>query len=251
MEIAELAFLGVVGLLAGALNAVAGGGSLVLFPALIAVGVPALSANVTTTTSVWPGYLGSAVGYRTELAGQRSRVVALSATALLGGTTGAVLLLSTSEELFSRVVPFLVLAASLLLAVQTVVTRWVQRLPGSSGGVRSPLLHLALFPAAVYGGYFGGALGVILLAVLAVFVAEHLQRLNALRTVLSLLVNTVALVAFAVFGPVVWAAVAVAAPASLLGGYLSAKVARRLPTSALRAVVVVFGVGVGITLAVT
>lgn len=250
MDIVELAFLGVAGLLAGALNAIAGGGSLVLFPALLAVGVPALAANVTTTTSVWPGYLGSAAGYRAELAGQRARAVTLSATALLGGAAGAVLLLTTPEDLFARVVPLLILIASLLLAVQTAVTGWVQRLPGSAGGVRSPLLHVALFLAAVYGGYFGGALGVILLAVLAVFLAEHLQRINALKAVLSLLVNTVALVAFALFGPVVWTAVAVAAPASLLGGYLGAKGARRLPVTGLRAVVVVFGVGVAITLAI-
>lgn len=247
----ELAFLGAVGLLAGGLNAIAGGGSLLLFPALLAVGLGPLAANVTNAVAVWPGYIGTAVGYRGELRGQRGRVLALSATALAGGTTGAVLLLTTPEELFEDVVPFLVITASLLLAVQTLVTRWVQRLPGSAGGARSPLLHVALFLGAVYGGYFGGALGVILLAVLAVFLAEGLQRLNALKAVLSLLVNTVALVAFALFGPVVWTAVAVAAPAALLGGYLGARLARRLPATWLRAAVVVFGVGVGVALAVT
>ena len=251
MDPLEVAFLALAGLLAGGLNAVAGGGSLVLFPALLAVGLPPLSANVTNSVAVWPGYVGTSVGYREELSGQWRRVLGLTLTALLGGTAGAVLLLTTPAEVFDLVVPVLVVLASLLLAVQTAVTRWVSRLPGSSGGSRSPLLHVALFLAAVYGGYFGGALGVILLATLAVFLTDPLQHVNALKSVLSLLVNTVALIAFALFGPVVWSAVAVAAPAALLGGYLGAKVARRLPATVLRAVVVLFGLGVGVALAVT
>jgi uncharacterized membrane protein YfcA len=145
-------------------------------------------------------------------------------------------------------VPVLVVAASLLLGLQTRVTRWVSTVPGAAGGLRSPLLHAALFLAAVYGGYFGGALGVVLLAVLAVFLTADLQRLNALRSVLSLLVNTVALGPFALFGPVDWGVVAVAAPACLLGGYLGARVARRLPVGALRGVVVAVGLVVGMAL---
>ena len=251
MGAAELVLVAVAGLLAGVLNAVAGGGSLVLFPALLVAGLPPLSANVTNTVAIWPGYVGTALGYRAELAGQRGRTLALAATALGGGTVGAVLLLTTPEQVFGAVVPYLVITASLLLAVQAAVTRWARRLPGFGGADRSPLLHGSLFLAAVYGGYFGGALGVILLAVLAVFVADHLQRLNALKAVLSLLVNTVALVAFALLGPVVWTAVAVASPAALAGGYLGAGLARRLPATGLRAVVVVFGLGVGVALAVT
>ena len=248
MDVAELALLALAGLLAGLVNAVAGGGSLISFPALIYVGLPPLTANVTNSVGVWPGYVGTTLGYREELAGQRHRVVGLAPTALLGGGTGAVLLLTTPPSVFERVVPVLVLGASLLLAVQTLVTRWVQGLPGSAGAHRSPLLHVTLFLAAVYGGYFGGALGVILLAVLAVFLTGHLQRINALKNVLSLLVNTVALLAFGLFGPVQWLAVAVSAPACLLGGYLGARIARRLNATVLRAVVVVFGIAVGIAL---
>lgn len=251
MELTELLLVGVAALLAGGLNAVAGGGSLVLFPALLAVGLPALAANVTTTVAIWPGYVGTAVAYRAELAGQRRRVLALAVTVLLGGAVGAALLLTTPEQVFDAVVPVLVVLASLLLALQTRVTGWVAGLPGSAGGVSAPLLHVALFLAAVYGGYFGGALGVILLAVLAVFLAGDLQRLNALRAVLSLLVNTVALVAFALLGPVEWMAVAVAAPAALGGGYLGARIARRMPVRALRSLIVVFGLAVGVALAVT
>lgn len=248
MDLTSLAFLAAAGLIAGALNAVAGGGSLITFPALVLVGLPPLAANVTNSVGVWPGYIGTTLGYRQELGGQRGRVVALALTALLGGGAGATLLLTTPASVFEQIVPFLVIGASLLLAVQTVVTRWVQTLPGSAGGHRSPLLHATLFLAAVYGGYFGGALGVILIAVLAVFLDEHLQRVNALKSVLSLLVSTVSLVAFAIFGPVDWVAVAVIAPACLLGGYLGARVARRLNANVLRAVVVVFGVAVGVAL---
>lgn len=248
MGLVELTFIAAVAVVAGALNAIAGGGSLLLFPALLAVGLPPLSANVTNTVSIWPGYVGTAVGYRTELVGQRRRVLVLSLTSLLGGTTGAVLLLTTPESVFATLVPVLVILASLLLALQNAVTRWVQRMPGSRGELHSPLLHVWLFLAAVYGGYFGGALGVILLAVLAVFLAGDLQRVNALRGVLSLLVNSVALVAFALFGPVDWLLVAIAAPASLLGGYLGARVARRLPVRALRTLIVVFGLTVGVAL---
>lgn len=229
----------------------AGGGSLLLFPALLAVGLPPLAANVTTTASVWPGYVGTAVGYRHELVGQRRSILVLAAPALLGGAVGALLLLTTPESVFDAVVPVLVIAASLLLALQTWVSRWVQKVPGSAGGLRSPLLHLSLFLAAVYGGYFGGALGVILLAVLAVFLGGDLQRVNALRGVVSLLVNTVALVGFALFGPVDAVVVAVAAPACLLGGYLGARLARGLPAEALRGVIVVFGLAVGLALLFT
>lgn len=248
MEAGSLLLLALAGLVAGVLNAVAGGGSLVTFPALVLVGLPPLAANVTNSVAVWPGYIGTMLGYRAELAGQRGRVLGLAVTALLGGGTGAALLLTTPASVFEAVVPVLVIGASVLLAVQTVVTRWVQGLPGSAGGHRSPLLHVALFLAAVYGGYFGGALGVILLAVLAVFLADPLQRLNALKSVMSFLVSTVALVAFALFGPVDWLSVAVIAPASLLGGYFGARVARRLNATVLRAVVVVFGLGVGVAL---
>lgn len=247
----ELVALGLAALVAGGLNSVAGGGSLLLFPALLAVGLPPLAANVTNTVALWPGYVGTALGYRTELRQQGRSVLALSLTALLGGGTGAALLLTTPESVFAAVVPALVVLASLLLALQTWVTGWVQQVPGSAGGVRSPLLHASLFLAAVYGGYFGGALGVVLLAVLAVFLAGDLQRVNALRGVLSLLVNTVALVAFALLGPVDWLLVAVAAPACAVGGYAGARVARRLPVRALRALVVAFGLAVGIALFLT
>ena len=248
MSVLEVLLLVVAGLVAGGVNAVAGGGSLISFPALLAIGIPPLSANVTNTVAVWPGYVGTSWGYRRELRTQPRRVLALLPVAVVGAALGCVLLLQTGQEAFEQVVPYLVILGSLLLAVQGVVTERVRRWPGASGGMRSPLLHVTLLGAAAYGAYFGGGLGVVLLACLGLFVADDLQRLNALKSVLSLVINFVALVVFAVFGPVVWSSVAVLAPATLLGGYLGAFAARRLAPQALRAVVVVFGVAVGIAL---
>jgi len=236
------------GFLAGAVNAVAGGGSLISFPALVAIGLPTLDANVTNTTAVWPGYLGSALAYRPELAGQTRRVRALAASALAGAVVGAVILLAAPDSVFDAVVPFLVLAGSALLALQRRIAALV-RARAAEGAPEHPVaLLVAVFAAAVYGAYFGGGLGVILLAVLGIYLVDHLQRLNALKSTLSLLINTVALVAFALFGPVDWTAVAVVAPASLLGGYAGARLARRLSPDALRTVVVAFGVVVAVWL---
>jgi len=236
------------GLAAGSVNAVAGGGSLVSFPLLIALGLPPLTANVTNSVAIWPGYVGTTYGYRRELAPQRRRLLGLAPAAVLGASVGCVLLLVTSPEAFERVVPFLVVLGSLLLALQGPVTERVRRWPGAGDGARSPLLHVSLVLAAAYGAYFGGGLGVVLLACLGLFVADDLQRLNGLKTALSLVINAVALIAFSLFGPVDWGAVAVVAPAALLGGYLGARYARRLDPARLRGVVVVFGVVVGVAL---
>lgn len=248
MSAVEVLVLVGAGLVAGGVNAVAGGGSLISFPALLALGLPPLTANVTNSVAVWPGYVGTSWGYRRELRAQLRRVAALTPAAVTGAAVGCALLLRTGEEVFESVVPYLVLLGSLLLAVQGRVTERVRRWPGGGSGARSPLLHVGLGLAAVYGAYFGGGLGVILLACLGLFLADELQRLNALKSVLSLIVNLVALVAFAAFGPVDWAVVAVLAPAALAGGYLGAHVARRLSATVLRRVVVVFGVVVGIAL---
>lgn len=233
--------IAVAGFLAGGVNAVAGGGSLISFPALVAAGLPTLDANVTNTTAVWPGYLGSAAAYRTELAGQRPRLRKLAVTAVIGGAAGSVILLAAPDAVFDTIVPFLVLFGSILLLAQPRIAVYVVERTASARR-DSVQLHVAVFLAAVYGAYFGGGLGVILLATLGIFVADHLQRLNALKSALSLIINTIALVAFALFGPVDWLSVAIVAPASLAGGYAGARMARRLSPDALRLTVVVFGV---------
>lgn len=240
--------------LAGAVNAVAGGGSLISFPALLAVGYPALTANITNTVALCPGYVGGTIGYRRELTGQRGRVVALSVTSVTGALTGSFLLLVSSPELFDRIVPWLILLACGLLAVQDMLGRFVRRRVGAvghdAGWTRwAPLLAIQ-FVAAIYGAYFGAGLGIMMLAILGIFISDTLQRLNALKGVMSLVINVVAAVYFALLAEVVWLAVAVMAVASLVGGRIGVAMARRLNDRALRWLVVVFGVGVAVRLMV-
>jgi uncharacterized protein len=236
-----------VALLAGAINSIAGGGSLILFPTLVALGLPTVAANVTNSVSQWPGYLGGVAGFRGEYAGQRGRLVRFGIVSLIGGTTGSVLLLTTPSEAFDVVVPVLVLLASLLLAVQPLLT---SRLGSSQddGARRDPAwVYVALFLATVYGGYFGGALGVILVGVLGLAL-HRLKLANALKSALSAVTATVTVVVFGFFGDVHWDVVAVAAPASLIGGFLGARVATRIPAGPLRVLIVTFGVAVAIYL---
>lgn len=244
VTVAYILLLVAAGLLGGAVNAVAGGGSLIVFPALLATGFGTVAANVTNSVAQWPGYLGSVLGFGKELAGQRGRLLALSLSAILGAAAGCVLLLTTPAAAFDAIVPLLVLLASLLLAVQPLIAKVVAPpAEDSSAGKRIPL-HLAIFVACIYGGYFGGALGVVLIGVLALTVNDSLRRLNALKSALSLVVATVTVIAFGIFGPVDWLAVAVIAPSTLVGGFIGAKVARRLNDTVLRWCVVIFGVGV-------
>ncbi len=254
MTPADVALLAGAGLLAGAVNAVAGGGSLISFPALLAAGYPPVEANVTNTVALFPGYAGSVLGGRPELQGQAPRARTTGAVAVVGAVGGAVLLLTTPGEVFQRVVPFLILLACLLLVLQPRLGRLVQARTERQGQTRadhrSPVLLVAVLLASVYGAYFGAGLGVMLLGVLGIFLAEQLKRVNALKNLLSLVINTVALVAFAVFGPVAWPAVAVVATTSLVGGFLGAKVASWIPSTALRAFVVLYGVVVAVVLLV-
>lgn len=238
------------GLACGAVNALAGGGSLILFPALIATGMGPLAANVTNSVSTWPGYLGSSLGFREELEAQRHRLPRLAAATLAGSAVGCTLLLVTPPDAFDAIVPVLIVLAAALLAVQPAVARRVgQPVEGHTGARRFQLV--AVFAASIYGGYFGAALGVIFLAVLALTIAEPLKRLNGLKAGLSVVDSTVSLVIFGLFGPVEWGAVAIAAPAALAGGYLGAHAARRVDDQVLRIAVVVFAVAVAIYLAVT
>jgi uncharacterized membrane protein YfcA len=245
MQSTEAVLLGAAGMVAGAVNAVAGGGSLLLFPALVASGYGTLPANVTNSVALWPGYVGGVLGFREELRGQRGRLAGLVLTAVVGAAAGCVLLLSTPDSAFDAVVPFLVLAASLLLALQPRISRLVGE---PRHGTNRKVLYPAVALGAVYGGYFGGALGVILLGVLALTVPDTLRRLNGLKALLSLVVASVTVVAFGLFGPVDWVAVAILAPLTLLGGFLGARLARRLDDRVLRPAVVVFGVVVAVLL---
>lgn len=243
----SLVFLLLAGLLAGGVNAVAGGGSLLVFPALLAVGFTPLAANVTNSVAQWPGYLGQVVGARHDLRGQRRRALLTSVAGIAGSAVGCGLLLVLPGAVFDAVVPVLVLLASLVLALSPQIKRWVGT-PEPGAPDRLAALLPAVFLAAVYGGYFGGALGVILIATLSLCAHDRLVRLNALKGLLSLVIATVTVVIFGFGAPVDWLAVALLAPTTLVGGYLGAKIAQRLPEHVLRWSVVVLGTAVGLYL---
>jgi hypothetical protein len=236
-----------VALLAGGINSIAGGGSLILFPTLVGLGLGTVPANVTNSIAQWPGYIGGVLGFRKEYAGQRSRLIRFSVVAVLGGTVGSVLLLTTPSKAFDTVVPVLVFLASILLAFQPLITRRLKREEDGERNGDPAWLYVALFLATVYGGYFGGALGVILVGVLGLGLGR-LKLANAMKSAISLVTATVTVVVFGIFGPVAWEYVAVCAPASLIGGFLGAKVATRIPSTPLRVLIVVFGVAVSIYL---
>jgi uncharacterized protein len=242
------------GLLAGGVNAVAGGGTLISFPALLAVGVPPIAANITSSVGLVSGYLGSAVGYRRELSDQRRRMRSLAVVAILGGAVGAVVLLVTPADSFRTIVPYLVILACLLLAGQPRLARWVARRPSgrtqSEDGV-TPLVKAGVFVAAIYGSYFGAGLGVLLLGVLGILVSDSLQRLNGLKNMLSFVVNLVGVLIFVVSGQVLWTFAGLLLVSSYTGGVLGARVARRLSPVVLRYSIVTLGLVVAVVLIVT
>jgi hypothetical protein len=227
------------GFAAGALNAVAGSGSLITFPVLLALGYSPLVANVSNTVGLFAGNVSGAVGYRRELAGQRRAALTLGACALVGGLGGAGLLLALPPTVFKVVVPALVLLAVVLLLLQPHLARRRAAGPPTRGGRLA--LRASTFATGVYGGYFGAAQGVMLIATLGVFLDESLQRLTGLKNVLASAANGAAAVVFVVYGPVAWEPALVLAGSSLLGGQLGAGYGRKLPASVLRAVIIVGG----------
>jgi len=215
---------------------------------LLAVGYPAVVANVSNNVGLVPGSISGAVGYRRELAGQRDRIVKLGAASIAGGLTGAILLLALPGSVFKKVVPALILLACLLVAVQP----WLSHLlahRGSTAG-RGVVLWITVFLTGVYGGYFGAAQGVILIALLAIFIDEDLQRLNGAKNVLAGLVNATAAVVFILAAHVAWAPAGLIALGAGIGGQVGAKVGRRLPAQLLRAIIVVVGLVVSVKLLV-
>ncbi|MGK5684773.1 sulfite exporter TauE/SafE family protein [Actinoplanes sp. URMC 104] len=248
MDFAHILLLVVAGLAAGGMNAIAGGGSLITFPSLIATGLPSVAANVTNSISVFPGYVSSVAGSRADLAGQRSRVLGILPTCVLGSAGGCALLLLTPARAFELIVPFLVLAAAATLAFQDRLRGLVGHPRHMSSRRAAVSLQIVVFVGAVYGGYFGAALGVMYVAALALILDEPLNRINALKNVLSAAVGLVTVLIFAFFAPVDWLAVLILAPATVVGGYAGARLARRLPSRVLRAIIVAFGTAIGLLL---
>jgi uncharacterized membrane protein YfcA len=258
MDLGHIALLLAAGLAAGTVNAIAGGGSLVTFPALLATGLPAVAANVTNSVAVFPGYVASVVGSRRDLAdlaaedGQRGlrRLLALVPTAIAGTVAGCALLLATPGRAFDVVVPFLVLGAGAVLAFQDRLRSIVGHPHDMPPRRRTLALHGMVLLGSVYGGYFGAALGVMLVAALGLVLATTINRVSALKNAVSAVVGLVTVLVFGVFGPVDWADVAVLAPATITGGYVGARVARRLPARVLKALIVTFAGVVGVVLLV-
>ncbi|WP_345537798.1 sulfite exporter TauE/SafE family protein [Phytohabitans rumicis] len=246
MDLHEAALLVIAGLGAGIVNAVAGGGSLITFPALIAAGLAPVPANVTNSIAVSPGYVASVLGSRADL--PRGRVRALVPTAAVGSIAGCALLLATPARAFELVVPFLVLGATAVLAFQDRLRRLVGHPRDLSPRRQALALQAMVALGSLYGGYFGAALGVMFVAVLALVLDEPLVRVTAVKNVLSAVTGVTTVVVFALFGPVDWVAVAVLAPAAMLGGYAGARLARRLPSAVLKGVIVAFGTAVGVVL---
>jgi len=249
-DLVEILVLAVAGVAAGAINAVAGGGSLITFPVLIALGLPALTANITNTIAQTPGYVSGVYGYRGMLRGQGARVRRLAPLALVGGALGVVALKVGSADTFRAIVPALILLACGLLAAGPHLRRRMaaRQADGDEPAPPTIVLDAAVVLTGVYISYFGAAAGVMLLSVLALLVTDTLQRLNAVNRLLVLIVNAPAAVVLAILGPVDWTAVAILAPTTLIGGSLGVVLARRLSDRALRAAVITIGVGVAVYL---
>ncbi len=233
-------------MLAGAVNALAGGGTLITFPTLVAVGLPAVVANVTNTVALCPGYLGATLAQANDLRGQERRLWFFLPAGILGGVIGGILLLQSGERVFRQIVPLLILLASFLLAIQEPLRGWLSR---QRPGTRAAPAWAAIFPltlAAIYGGYFGAGLSIIVLATLGLLVKDELRRLNALKQTIALSVNLAAALFFVFSGQVHWIVALVMAGSALLGGMLGGRLAGRIPANALRWLVVLLGLTVAV-----
>lgn len=260
-DFGQLALVVTASVLGGVANSVAGGGMLLVFPALVGLGVPPIAANATATVALWPGGLSSMLGYRTALRGARVWARVLVVPSLLGGLLGAWLLTRSTDAQFDAVVPWLVLGATLLFLAQKRIGRWVRERIGS---VEQPVLAddamppapgvwavLVQFAVAIYGGYFGAGAGIIMLATLGVMGLTNVHQMNGLKNFLALLFNFVAILTFAASGLIVWPFAVLMAVGSAVGGHYAARYAQRANQDVMRQLIGVIGVASAIWLFVT
>ncbi len=247
MPVTSLALAAVAAALGGAINSIAGGGTLLTFPVIVALGVSPLTANVTNTMSLWPGALGSVWGYRSHLAGVRPLVPAMGIASLLGAIVGAWLLLTTGNRRFEQIVPFLVLGATGLFIAQGPIGRWLgARASAGAGGTPMRVsvgFLLGQMLVAVYGGYFGAGIGILMLAALGLIGLTDIHQMNALKIFAALVTNVVAAVIFAASGAIDWPLAGAMAAGSLLGGYGGARLAQRVGRVWVRRAVAAIGIG--------
>lgn len=228
------------GFLAGVLNAIAGGGTFITFPALVAAGLPVVSANATSTVAALPGYLSSAIGFRHEIARiDRRLVLRMTLLTLLGGIIGSALLLLSSNKVFAVLVPFLLLAATVIFLWGGKIRQWA----GAHHEAVKPFGAGTMIPVAIYGGYFNGGLGIVLLALFSLWGMTDLNAMNGLKNWLSFALALIALAIFAAGGQVAWGPAALMGLGTIIGGYLGPALARRLPMPALRALIAAVGFG--------
>jgi uncharacterized membrane protein YfcA len=242
MGIWEVLAIALAGLAAGTINTVVGSGTLITFPVLLAFGYAPVTANVSNTVGLVPGSVSGAFGYRRELAGQRERALRFGTMSVLGGITGAVLLLVLPASAFAAIVPAFIGLALVLVILQPYLTSMLAKRGRGSGRHGRVLTLLAVYATGVYGGYFGAAQGILLLGILGLSLAQDLHRTNALKNVLAGLVNGVAGVFFIFAAHVEWAPAAIIAVSSILGAQVGARYGRRLPPRALRVLIVLVGV---------
>jgi len=245
MQPLDFALVAAAAFAAGMVNALAGGGTLITFPVMTAVGIPPVMANVTNAVALCPGYFGGTWAQRKDLAGQGARLKLLLPLGALGGVLGAWLLLASGEKLFRALVPWLILGASALLAAQDPLRRWLIKRGRPAGDARLGAA-LPIASAAVYGGYFGAGLGVVMLATLGLTLDDSLNRLNAVKQALSFVINIAAALFFLGSDQVLWPVVGVMAVAALAGGSLGGRLASVIPAARLRLLVIAIGVGVGL-----
>jgi len=243
----DFVLIGLAAIAGGAVNALAGGGTLITFPMLTAIGIPAVAANVTNTVALCPGYLGATIAQMKDLRGQGTRLWLLIPAGVLGGIMGGVMLLKTGEHLFRALVPFLILFATGLIAFQDPLrTRIMHRIGQTTelAAARGVWIVLPVVPAAMYGGYFGAGVSVMVLAVLGLVLDDTLARLNALKQAVAFSINIAAAIFFLFSGQVVWAAAAVMAVGAMIGGVLGGRLAGRISSILLRRIIVAIGIAV-------
>jgi uncharacterized membrane protein YfcA len=248
MEIWQFAIIGVGAFFAGGVNALAGGGTLITFPLLTAIGLPAVVANITNTVALCPGYFGATIAQWKEIISQKKALWFYIPAAVVGGVLGGFLLLRSGEKLFRGLVPYLILAASLLLALGNPLRTWLNNKEGS-GQRKNSLLAVsvvAILAAAIYGGYFGAGMSVIFLAVLGIFLTDSLTRLNALKQILALATNVAAAIFFLFSGKINWPVAIVMALFALAGGAVGGRLAGKISANLLRWIVVGIGLVVSI-----
>jgi uncharacterized membrane protein YfcA len=244
LTIVQLLLIAAAGLAGGGINALAGGGTLITFPALTAVGVPPVAASITNTIALSPGYLGATLAQLKDLRGQTHRLWLLVPAGALGGIVGGGLLLNTTDKAFRELVPFLILLAAGLLAVQDRLRAWLLRRAAQAGhsGLREVWAVPPVFAASIYGGYFGAGLSVIVLAVLGLILEDSLTRLNGLKQAIAFGVNIAAAIFFLFSNQIAWPAAIAMAVGALLGGSLGGRLAGRVQPATLRRIVVIIGV---------